>query len=229
MTTKPRAFHLPELLELFAQAPTFVARKPQKAVRLATAGELMVESDLAEHMAAGLAPATTWVEKGEYAVFDADQADKIVPLLNDDGSVAPDDLLDNHIEVMDVICEADLTELAITTGNVGDLKTEIYLDAPIKTTIAPEAMIIQAFGSETGIETIQKGQILVKSDVLGILPYERSFHSLTRDADFLSQHVAVSGKGTVPLATSSAHMAFANALSMALAERKGAETATKTG
>jgi len=221
---KPRAFHLPELLELFAEAPTFVAKKPQKAVRLADAGELMVESDLAEHMAAGLAPATTWVEKGSYAVFNAAQAHKIMALLNDEGSVKPDDLLDNHVEVMDIISEADLNNLAVTTGDIGDPATELYLDAPIKTTIAPEQMTIQAFGSETGVEVIQKGQILIKSDVLGILPYERPFNSLTQDADFLNQHVAVKGKSIVPLATSSAHMAFANALNAAQEERTGTNT-----
>lgn len=228
MTSTPRAFHLPELLELFAEAPTFVARKPQKAVRLSSNGELMVESDLAEHMAAGLAPATTWVEEGSFALFSADQADKVVPLLNDDGSIVPEALLDNHIEVMDVLSEADLNELAITTGELGDLSTDVYLDAPIKTTIAPEAMTIQAFSSETGIEIVQKGQILVKSEVLGILPYERPHHSLTQDVDFLNHHVAVVGKKVTALALSSAHTAFAHALAAATETRKST-TQTKVG
>ena len=223
----PRAYHLPELLKLFAEAPTFVARKPQKAVRLSTAGELMVESDLAEHMAAGLAPATTWAEEGTYAVFGSEQADKVVPLLNDDGSITPEALLDNHIEVMDVVSEADLTEMAITTGELGDLTTDVYLDAPIKTTIAPEAMTIQAFGSETGIEVIQKGQIILKSEVLGVLPYERPHFSLTQDIDFLNHHVAVEGKAVTALAVSSAHTAFAQALSVALDERQATQAQSK--
>lgn len=226
-SSTPRAFHLPELLKLFAEAPTFVARKPQKAVRLSTDGELMVESTLAEHMAAGLAPTTTPVEEGNFAVFCAEQADKVVPLLNDDGSITPEALLDNHIEVMDVVSEEDLTEMAITTGDVGDLTTDVYLDAPIKTTIAPEAMTIQAFGSETGIEVVQKGQILIKSEVLGVLPYERPHYSLTQDVDFLNQHVAVNGKSVTALAVSSAHTAFAQALSVALDERQRSTAQSK--
>ena len=226
-SSTPRAFHLPELLELFKEAPTFVARKPQKAVRLSTAGELMVESDLAEHMAAGLAPATTWAEEGTFAVFDADQADKVTPLLNEDGSISPDDLLDNHIEVMDVLSEADLKETAITTGNIGDLDTDVYLDAPIKTTIAPEAMTIQAFGSKTGIEVIRKGQILMKSEVLGILPYERPHFSLTQDVDFISNHVAVDGMSVTELTGSSSHSAFAQSLAASLDERQRTESAAK--
>lgn len=226
-SSTPRAFHLPELLKLFAEAPTFVARKPQKAVRLSTGGELMVESTLAEHMAAGLAPTTTPVVAGTFAVFGAEQADKVVPLLNDDGTITPEALLDNHIEVMDVVSEDDLTEMAITTGEVGDLTTDVYLDAPIKTTIAPEAMTIQAFGSETGIEVVQKGQILIKSEVLGVLPYERPHYSLTQDVDFLNQHVAVNGQSVTALAVSSAHTAFAHALSVALDERQSTTAQVK--
>ena len=226
-SSTPRAFHLPELLALFAEAPTFVARKPQKAVRLSTTGELMVESTLAEHMAAGLAPTTTPVEAGDFAVFCAEQADKVVPLLNDDGSITPEALLDNHIEVMDVVTEEDLHEVAITTGDIGDLSTDVYLDAPIKTTIAPEAMTIQAFGSETGIEVVQKGQILIKSEVLGVLPYERPHYSLTQDVDFLNHHVAVKGKSVTPLAVSTAHTAFAQALAAALDERRSVTAQSK--
>ncbi len=214
--------HLPELLAMFESAPVFIARKPQKAVLLSEGGELMVESNLAECMAAGIAPLTHKAEKGEFVVFEASQADKVAALLDKNGCVTPSDLLDSHIEIMDVLSEEELTSNSILTGKLGSLDTQIFIDPLLAAIVAPEDIIIQAFANSSGIEKIRAGQIIVKNAILGVFPYERPHKSLTSDSTFLNYHLPVIDGKISTIEASAPHKAFIKAL-------LDMETATKVG
>lgn len=205
-TKQARYVQLPELIELFKGAPTFISKKAFKAIPLAANGELMVETQITEHMAAGLATIAQEVEAGEYALIHTDYAHKALPYLRDDGSIAPDDLLNNHIEVMDVCSRAFLEEEAILDGPAGNFDTNVYTDPPMQVLVAPEDMNIPSFMDPYGVESIREGQLLVRNTVLGVFPYERPHHSLTMDATFLDNHLPVDGDNKlIDLDTSETH------------------------
>ena len=212
-TQQPRYVQIPELIELFKNAPAFVASKAYKAIPLSENGELMVETQITEHMAAGLATIAQEVQAGEYALIQQDLTDKILPYLDDDGAISPLALLDNHIEVMDVSTKDNLLDTAIIDGELGTVEANIYPDVLLHAIIAPEDMNIPSFMDPLGVEKIHAGQLLVRSGVLGVYPYERPHHSLTADATFLETHLPVSGAGVITSLESSApHQALAKTL-----------------
>ena len=224
-TQQPRYVQQPELIELFKHAPAFVARKAFKAVPLSENGELMVETQITEHMAAGLATTAQEVQAGEYALIHQSLTDKIRPYLDAGGAISPLALLDNHIEVMDVCTKEDLMDIAITEGELGTIEANVYPDPVLRAIIAPEDMNIPSFVDPLGVESIRAGQLLVRGGVLGVYPYERPHHSLTSDAEFLETHLPVSGAGTLTtLEDSAPHQALASALAASLASKPAASS-----
>lgn len=226
--TKARYVQLPELIELFKGAPAFVSKKAFKAIPLAENGELMVETQITEHMAAGLATIAQEVQAGEYALIHTDYADKALPYLKEDGTITPDDLLNNHIEVMDVCDGQLLQEDAILDGPLGAFDTNVYADPLLQALIALEDMNIPSFMDPYGVERIYKGQILVRNSVLGVFPYQRPHHSLTSDASFLDNHLPVDteNRKLITLEESASHMAVASAVQSIRKSRPQADMVT---
>lgn len=205
-TKQARYVQLPELIEMFKNAPAFVSRKAFKAIPLSENGELMVEAQITEHMAAGLATIAQEVQQGEYSLIHTEHAHKALPYLHDDGSISPVDLLNNHIEVMDVCTRAFLEEEAILDGPIGDYNTNVYTDPLLQALVAAEDMNIPSFMDPYGVERVKEGQLLVRNAVLGVFPYQRPHHSLTQDATFLDNHLPVNAdKRIITLEESHAH------------------------
>ena len=213
VTKSARYVQLPELIEIFKRAPSFISNKAFKAIPLSKNGELMVETQITEHMAAGLATTALEVQEGQYALIHTDFAHKARPFIQDNGRIDPEDLLNNHIEVMDVCTEDFLNSEAIADGFVDDINTNFYMDPLLDVIVAREDMNIPSFMDPYGIEHIHQGQLLVRNKVLGVFPYERPHHSLTDDSTFLDHHLPVDGNNQlISLESSKAHQNIAHAV-----------------
>lgn len=211
--TQARYVQLPELIDMFKGAPSFISKKAFKAIPLSENGELMVEAQITEHMAAGLATAAQEVQEGQYALIHSDNAYKVLPYLTEKGAVSPDDLLNNYIEVMDVCNEDFLRNEAIIDGTLGAFDTNVYTDPPLDVVIVNEDMNIPSFMDPYGVELIYKGQLLVRNSVLGVFPYQRPHHSITHDITFIEHHIPLNEENQlVHIESSQRHQAIEQVL-----------------